>query len=211
MAKYIIIEDERLAYEEIRRMMQRLRPDYMLTGWATGVEQAVLQLASGGIDLMIVDIRLSDGLSFEIFERTAADIPVIFTTAYDEYALRAFKVNSIDYLLKPVEEQALDTFRYVETSDIAFFYSEEKYVFLHLFSSRRYIVDYTLEQLETMLDEASFFRVSRNCIANIRALGKVSRYFGGRLKIFFSPECPHEVIVSRDRTERVLQWIDDIR
>lgn len=109
MAKYIIIEDERLAYEEIRRMMQRLRPDYMLTGWATGVEQAVLQLASGGIDLMIVDIRLSDGLSFEIFERTAADIPVIFTTAYDEYALRAFKVNSIDYLLKPVEEQALET------------------------------------------------------------------------------------------------------
>ena len=72
MAKYIIIEDERLAYEEIRRMMQRLRPDYMLTGWATGVEQAVLQLASGGIDLMIVDIRLSDGLSFEIFERTAS-------------------------------------------------------------------------------------------------------------------------------------------
>ena len=252
MAKYIIIEDERLAYEEIRRMMQRLRPDYMLTGWATGVEQAVLQLASGGIDLMIVDIRLSDGLSFEIFERTAADIPVIFTTAYDEYALRAFKVNSIDYLLKPVEEQALetalckfernrlprtatpelkrleatymtgirkhrflvrsgDTFRYVETSDIAFFYSEEKYVFLHLFSSRRYIVDYTLEQLETMLDEAGFFRVARNCIANIRAIGKVSRYFGGRLKIFFSPECPHEVIVSRDRTERVLQWIDDIR
>ena len=104
-----------------------------------------------------------------------------------------------------------DTFRYVETSDIAFFYSEEKYVFLHLFSSRRYIVDYTLEQLETMLDEACFFRVSRNCIANIRAIGKVSRYFGGRLKIFFSPECPHEVIVSRDRTERVLQWIDDIR
>ena len=97
MAKYIIIEDERLAYEEIRRMMQRLRPDYMLTGWAMGVEQAVLQLASGGIDLMIVDIRLSEGLSFEIFERTAADIPVIFTTAYDEYALRAFKVNSIDY------------------------------------------------------------------------------------------------------------------
>ena len=110
MAKYIIIEDERLAYEEIRRMMQRLRPDYMLTGWATGVEQAVLQSRIGrhrpddcGHS------ALSDGLSFEIFERTAADIPVIFTTAYDEYALRAFKVNSIDYLLKPVEEQALET------------------------------------------------------------------------------------------------------
>lgn len=93
MTKYIIIEDERLAYEEIRRMMQRLRPDYTLVGWAAGIEQAILQLTSGGIDLMIVDIRLSDGLSFEIFERTEVDIPVIFTTAYDEYALRAFKVN----------------------------------------------------------------------------------------------------------------------
>ena len=70
MTKYIIIEDERLAYEEIRRMMQRLRPDYTLVGWAAGIEQAILQLTSGGIDLMIVDIRLSDGLSFEIFERT---------------------------------------------------------------------------------------------------------------------------------------------
>lgn len=109
MTKYIIIEDERLAYEEIRRMMQRLRPDYTLVGWAAGIEQAILQLTSGGIDLMIVDIRLSDGLSFEIFERTEVDIPVIFTTAYDEYALRAFKVNSIDYLLKPVEEQTLET------------------------------------------------------------------------------------------------------
>ena len=64
MTKYIIIEDERLAYEEIRRMMQRLRPDYTLVGWAAGIEQAILQLTSGGIDLMIVDIRLSDGLRF---------------------------------------------------------------------------------------------------------------------------------------------------
>ena len=108
MTKYIIIEDERLAYEEIRRMMQRLRPDYTLVGWAAGIEQAILQLTSGGIDLMIVDIRLSDGLSFEIFERTEVDIPVIFTTAYDEYAVRAFTVNSIDYLLKPIRQERLE-------------------------------------------------------------------------------------------------------
>lgn len=57
---------------------------------------------------MIVDIRLSDGLSFEIFEQCPIDIPVLFTTAYDEYALQAFKVNSIDYLLKPIEENELD-------------------------------------------------------------------------------------------------------
>lgn len=54
---------------------------------------------------MIVDIRLSDGLSFEIFEQYPVDIPIIFTTAYDEYALKAFKLNSMDYLLKPIDEK----------------------------------------------------------------------------------------------------------
>ena len=251
MAKYIILEDERLAYEEIRRMMQRLLPDYMLTGWATGGEQAVLQLAAGGIDLMIVDIRLSDGLSFEIFERTAADIPVIFTTAYDEYALRAFKVNSIDYLLKPIEESDLeaalckfernsalrsaapeyrqlelgylaankknrflvqvgDTFRYVETPDVAFFYSEDKLTYLHLFSGKRYIISYSLDQLEGMLDRDVFFRVSRSCISNIRSIRKSSRYFGSRLKLYFEPECPHEVLVSRSRVADFLKWVDGV-
>lgn len=100
MVKYLLVEDERFAYEELKRMMQRLRPSWQLAGWAESVEQAVLLLRQGSLDLMIVDIRLSDGLSFEIFEQCPVDLPVIFTTAYDEYAIKAFKVNSIDYLLK---------------------------------------------------------------------------------------------------------------
>lgn len=102
MVKYLLVEDERFAYEELKRMMQRLRPSWQLAGWAESVEQAVLLLRQGSLDLMIVDIRLSDGLSFEIFEQCPVDLPVIFTTAYDEYAIKAFKVNSIDYLLKPI-------------------------------------------------------------------------------------------------------------
>ena len=108
MTRYVLVEDERFAYEEMKRMMQMLRPDYQLVGWAESIEQAVLLLRQNKIDLMIVDIRLSDGLSFEIFEQCPIDIPVLFTTAYDEYALQAFKVNSIDYLLKPIEENELD-------------------------------------------------------------------------------------------------------
>ena len=172
MVKYLLVEDERFAYEELKRMMQRLRPSWQLAGWAESVEQAVLLLRQGSLDLMIVDIRLSDGLSFEIFEQCPVDLPVIFTTAYDEYAIKAFKVNSIDYLLKPIEESDLeaalckfernsalrtaapeyrqlelgylaankknrflvqvgDTFRYVETPDVAFFYSEDKLTYLH--------------------------------------------------------------------------------
>lgn len=251
MIKYLLIEDEHFAYEEIKRMIQKIRPDYLLSNWAKSVEQSLLILKQGNIDLIIVDIRLSDGICFEIFEQYPVDIPLIFTTAYDEYALKAFKLNSIDYLLKPVDEKELDTalrkfehnncitsqtleykqlekayistnrknrfliqigdsYRYVETTDIAFFYSEEKYVYLHIFTGQRYIVSYSLGQLEEILDYTMFFRTSRNCIANIQSIKKISKHFIGRLKLHFQPECPHEVLVSRNRAEKFLKWVDGI-
>lgn len=252
MASYLIVEDEQLAYEDILRMMRKLRPDYELRGWAEGVGRAVSLLQQGGIDLMIVDIHLQDGLSFEIFERCPADVPVIFTTAYDEYALKAFRVNSIDYLLKPVGESELadalckferrcalrsaspeyrrleadylsgrkkirflismgNTFRHAATSDVAFFYSEEKYTYLYLFDGRKYPVSYSLNRLEGMLDETLFFRVSRNCIANIRSVQRVSRYFVGRLTVQLRPECPQPVVVSSSRAKDFLRWMDDMK
>ena len=216
MVKYLLVEDERFAYEELKRMMQRLRPSWQLAGWAESVEQAVLLLRQGSLDLMIVDIRLSDGLSFEIFEQCPVDLPVIFTTAYDEYAIKAFKVNSIElgYLAANKKNRFLvqvgDTFRYVETPDVAFFYSEDKLTYLHLFSGKRYIISYSLDQLEGMLDRDVFFRVSRSCISNIRSIRKSSRYFGSRLKLYFEPECPHEVLVSRSRVADFLKWVDGV-
>jgi len=68
-----------------------------------------------------------------------------------------------------------------------------------------------LEQLECMLDRNMFFRVSRNCIANIKSIQKSSKYFGSRLKLYFLPECPHEVLVSRNRVSDFLNWIDDVK
>ena len=252
MVNYMIMEDERFAYEELKRMMSVVRPDYHLQMWVESVDSAVMALKSNRPDLLIVDIRLSDGLCFDVFERVKVHTPVIFTTAYDEYALRAFQVNSIDYLLKPIEEKDLerallkfeancltsslstkykaletsylsgvkknrflvtigDTYRYVEASDIAFFYSEDKYVYLHTFQGKRYIVNYSLEQLEQMLECRDFFRASRGCIAHIKAVKKVSKYFGGRLLVSLSPDCPHEVMVSRNRVNDFLKWLDDLR
>lgn len=251
MIKYLIVEDERFAYEEMKRMMEKLRPDYILANWTETVEQTVLFLKHTSVDLILLDIRLADGSCFEIFEQVAISTPIIFTTAYDEHAIQAFKVNSVDYLLKPIEEPDLqaslhkfeqyssiqkpaleykkleesllsnyrknrflvqkgDGFHYVETTETAFFYSEEKVVFLHTFSNKRYIVDYTLEQIEQMLDEKVFFRVSRNCIANIRSIKKIARYFNSRLKLSFQPECPQEVLVSRVRVPDFLKWVDGI-
>lgn len=247
--RYLIVEDERFAYEEMKRMMEKLRPDYQPANRTETVEQTVLFLKHNTVDLLLLDIRLADGNCFEIFEQIQVSVPVIFTTAYNEHAIRAFKVNSVDYLLKPIEEADLqaalckfeqyrtappptpeykkleealmgnyrknrflirkgDGYGYVETTDIAFFYSEEKVVFLHTFSNKRYIVEYTLDQIERLLDEKVFFRASRNCIANIRSIKKISKYFNSRLKLVLQPDCPHEVLVSRIRVPDFLKWVD---
>ena len=81
---------------------------------------------------------------------------------------------------------------------------------MHTFSNKRHIIDYTLTQIEQQLDEKTFFRVARNCIANINSIRKISRYFHSRLKLSFQPECPNEVLVSRERVSDFLKWVDGI-
>lgn len=250
MIKYLIVENERLAYIELKRMMMKLRPDYQLMDRTETVVQSVEFLNSHKPDLILMDISLSDGSCFEIFNHVSINIPIIFTTAYDEYAIQAFKHNSVDYLLKPIDEddlqkaleklelfhlsksevnydykqleklvskriknrfliQSNDSYKYVETKDVAFFYSEDKVVFLHTFDDKRYIINYTLDQLETQMSDALFFRVSRNCIANIKGIKSIEKASNSRLEVFMSPKCPHEVMVSRVRVSDFLRWIDD--
>ncbi|GAB2555626.1 LytR/AlgR family response regulator transcription factor [Spirosoma areae] len=112
----LIVEDEAVAARQLKAMLNRAGDDIVVLAVLESIETAVTYLRqSPRPDLILVDIELSDGQSFEIFNQVEVSSPVIFTTAYDEYALRAFKVNSIDYLLKPIEEaalgKALDKFR----------------------------------------------------------------------------------------------------
>ncbi|GAE86574.1 LytR/AlgR family response regulator transcription factor [Bacteroides reticulotermitis] len=248
--KYLIVEDERFAYEELKRMMTELRPDYSLEKRTKTVIDTIAFLKTSAVDLILLDIRLADGNCFEIFNHVEVSTPVIFTTAYDEHAIKAFKLNSIDYLLKPFDEKELeaaltkfenifhnnshktdpknfeqllatknknrfliskgDNYHYIETADIAHFYSEEGVVFLHTFHNKRYIINYTLDQLEQQLDSRMFFRVSRNCIGNVKSIENVAKYFNSRLKLSFQPACPHEVLVSRVRVPDFLKWMDGI-
>ena len=106
--KYAIIEDEIYARQSLERRIKRLRPDYEMIFSTDSVKESIEVLEEkGNPDLIFMDIELSDGICFEIFEGVNVDCPVIFTTAYDDYAIRAFKVNSIDYLLKPVGDAEL--------------------------------------------------------------------------------------------------------
>ena len=104
----IIIEDEKPAARLLQRKVEKL--GFIVNQMLHSVEESITWfLANKHPDLIFLDIQLSDGLSFEIFEKIDIKSSVIFTTAYDEYALRAFKLNSIDYLLKPIDEDDLET------------------------------------------------------------------------------------------------------
>lgn len=105
--KFLIIEDEKSAQRHLENMLSKLRPEWELIDKIDTVKRAIGLLESQSPQLIFCDIQLADGLSFEIFDHVKVNSPVIFTTAFDEYALKAFKTNSIDYLLKPIEIEEL--------------------------------------------------------------------------------------------------------
>lgn len=106
--KYLIIEDEPALAKRLANLVQETEPETTLLGMIDSVEEAVHWLTSHPHpDLLFMDIQLADGLSFEIFNQVEVKTPVIFTTAYDNYAIQAFKVNSVDYLLKPINREEL--------------------------------------------------------------------------------------------------------
>ena len=106
--KVLIAEDEKLAAERLQDLLQQCAPEAVVLDQVDSVTDAVSFLKkTKGLDLLLLDIQLADGKSFEIFEKIDIDIPVIFTTAYDQYAIHAFKFHSIDYLLKPIQQDDL--------------------------------------------------------------------------------------------------------
>lgn len=105
----LILEDEKPNADRIKRLISELRPEITIVGVLTSISKTIDWLAKHECpDLIIMDIQLADGLSFEVFNQTEVKCPVIFATAYDEYAVKAFKYNSIDYLLKPIEKDELE-------------------------------------------------------------------------------------------------------
>src|SRR5690554_5986771 len=122
--KVLIVEDETAAYESLVEILREIDPSIQVLGNTEGVSQTIQWMSGNTIpDLILMDIHLSDGSAFMIFDHIEIEVPIIFTTAYDEYAMEAFKVNSIDYLLKPIKkseiERALNKFKKLSRADIA--------------------------------------------------------------------------------------------
>jgi DNA-binding LytR/AlgR family response regulator len=200
------------------------------------------------LDLIFSDVQLADGLSFEIFSKVSVNCPIIFTTAYDTYAIDAFNTNGIDYLLKPIEEdrlrQAMEKARQFTTkinlesllnlgsksmqkpvksrfmvkvgekiltvsiADILAFYSFEKTTFLHTTSHRNYIIDYSLDELEGMIDPAFFFKINRKYIVSIDACTRIIAWSNNRLKIDIEGIDDPKIVVARERVKEFKAWLD---
>ncbi|TCI84815.1 LytR/AlgR family response regulator transcription factor [Tenacibaculum sp. M341] len=106
--KTLIIEDEQRAARQLQNLLHKTNFEYQLLDVIDTVEDAVLWFGKNEVpDLVFMDIQLADGLSFEIFQKIEVNAPIIFTTAFDQYAIQAFKVNSVDYLLKPIQQEDL--------------------------------------------------------------------------------------------------------
>ena len=105
--KILIVEDESLAARRLEKMVGELQPTWKVLGKTSSIDETVAFLRETQVDLIFLDIQLSDGLSFEVFNQVEVNTPVIFTTAYDEYALKAFDMNSLAYLLKPIRKDRL--------------------------------------------------------------------------------------------------------
>lgn len=127
--RILIVEDETAAYENLVDILAEIDPEISVAGYTEGVKQTISWLKSNPApDLILMDIHLSDGSAFTIFDRMQIETPVIFTTAYDEYAIKAFKVNSVDYLLKPIKTEdlrcALEKFARYSRQDILKYLSQ---------------------------------------------------------------------------------------
>lgn len=255
--RILIVEDEDLAVKKIRKTLNDVDASADVVGVTDSIVATVDWLQNNpSPDLILMDIELSDGQSFEIFSRVPVKSAVVFTTSYDEYALKAFKVNSIDYLLKPIQkedlEAALNKYRQmkkmyagnghnelnmdalvrelqqklqpkdfrkrflvkhgqklvsIEIDEIAYFFSDGRLNFFKTYDNRKFVVDYTMDELEDMLDPQRYFRISRSFYVSVNSIDQIHDYFGNRLLLHLKPAVDKESIVSREKVTDFKKWM----
>lgn len=249
----LIIEDEMQAARRLENLLLEIDPSIAVVGRMDSVKNSVSWFKSNPVPhLIFMDIQLGDGLSFEIFEQTKVNAPVIFTTAYDEYALKAFKVNSIDYILKPVDMSELKSalqkynrlagsnqntmsimenislvvehlkkkykerfvlkvgehLKTVEVKDILYFISQEKATFCVTTDGRSHILDFTLDQLQELVNPEVFFRINRKYLVRSSSIEDIVSFSNSRLKLILKSSKDGEIIVARERVAEFKSWLD---
>lgn len=249
--RVLIVEDELLAARRLQLMIGQYDPAITDIPYTESVGETIAWLEQHPApDLILSDIQLSDGHSFDIFRRVAYKGPVVFTTAYDQYAMEAFRLFSIDYILKPVTAEALSNafdkykqmvapyidyqqvlprvqqaadegyksrflgrigqrLQFVNAEDVSFFQADNKIVYLTDKQGVRYMIDYTLEKLENLLNPKLFFRLNRRYIVRYSAIEYIKPYLNSRLKLMVrGAGSEEEFIISRERVAEFRAWAE---
>ncbi len=249
MNRVLIIEDEGVAARRLEKMLGKFKLE--VVGICPSNTSLVSHINTAGEpDLYLMDIHLNDGLVFDTLNKLTLKSPIIFTTAFDQYAIKAFKQNSIDYLLKPIDAEELknaihkfeskqqassidlnalsklmqansekavykerisvkigERIKSIQLSAVHGFVSEQKATFLLSHDGRHYPIDYPLDQLESVINPAHFFRTSRGVIVNINAIKDIIAYSGSRLKIVLENHESREILVARERVKSFKTWL----
>ncbi|MEP3209006.1 MAG: LytTR family DNA-binding domain-containing protein [Maribacter sp.] len=250
--KAVIVEDESIASRRLAQLIGELVPEIEIVAQLTSVESGLKWFHENTMpQLIFLDIQLNDGYGFDILDHLQEHPPVIFTTAYNEYAIRGFKYNGLDYLLKPIDKNDLrvalnkfqkstnlisdawnndkleqiknifhkaykhrfmvkvgNQFKSFNVGDIAYFKSEEGLIFLKDRSGKSYPIEYTIDQLEEILNPVQFFRINRKFMVSVAAVNEIHTYFNSRLLLKLMPKEEEQVIVSRERTTNFKRWLD---
>ncbi|QQD15590.1 LytR/AlgR family response regulator transcription factor [Sphingobacterium sp. UDSM-2020] len=217
--KILIVEDENWASESLLEKLDQVIATKFQSTIITTVREAADWLLKNEVDLIFMDVQLGDGLSFEIFDQVKVQAPVIFTTAFEDYALKAFQNQGYAYLLKPYDDdelqQALDKVvpfivqetkeiqyktrflvRYgmrlksIPTTEIAYFMAEDKILYGYTKDGDQFIVDDTITGLVSRLDPTFFFQVNRKFIIQIDAIVDMLKVARNRIRLQLQPALP---------------------
>lgn len=248
--RIVIIEDERPAANRLIRLLEAYFGGEEFIQGLDSVKKSIQWFAENPHpDLIFCDIQLADGISFEIFEQVKLSTPIVFTTAYDHYAIKAFKVNAIDYLLKPIDPEELarsiskfkanqlkpnfdlealkelllpkttnfksrflvkfgEKIQSITIEEVAFFYSEARVTFLQTKVGKQFVLDQTLDQLESQIDPSTFFRINRKYLCSFPSISDIFTYSNSRLKIKLQNCQDDDILISREKTADFKSWLD---
>ena len=234
----LIVEDEKWAFESLTEQLNELFGARIAIDGVTSVCDATQYLQKHKVDLVFMDIHLADGLSFDIFKKTKVEVPVIFTTAYDNYAFEAFKNQGYAYLLKPFELEDLQAalskidfvfakaeepvtyksrflvkfgnkMKTIVVQDVAFFMADDKILFGYTLEGDQVVIDDTLSSLMPKLSPQNFFQINRKFIININAIQEMVKIARGRIRLHMNAQ-PNdlEIVVSEDRSTDFQNWLN---
>lgn len=245
----LIVEDEPSSSSSLKEMLERTDHEIEIVGVLRTVGDTLDFFQNNPQpDLVFLDIKLQDGSSFSIFDTIEITAPIVFTTSYDQYAVEAFKHNSIGYLLKPIHYEDLvnclskigpygpvlsmdaikqirevmeqaqtyktrllskvnNSINVINVEDIEYMHSRFRGVFSITNQGRKFLLNYTLNQLGEILDPKHFFRANRKFIISINSIEHVSTYSSSRIKVVLK-NCNERVLVPKEKVSKFKQWLE---